>query len=90
MRRRLRRPDQASRIQLTANVDTAPLHAYREAADIDTAPAGATPVRKPAPGPADTGWAVENITRANRRPAYEGTQPVAGFVREGSSQAVTC
>lgn len=47
-------------------IDTAHLHAYRAADDIDTAAAAGTypdlPLR--ARTRADTGWAVENITRA--------------------------
>lgn len=46
-------------------IDTAHLHAYRAADDIDTASAGTYPgVEARARTRADTGWAVENITRA--------------------------
>ncbi|SEF20031.1 Acyl-CoA dehydrogenase [Amycolatopsis pretoriensis] len=46
-------------------IDTAHLHAYRAADDIDTASAGAFPdLETRARTRADTGWAVENITRA--------------------------
>ncbi|GAB3148313.1 acyl-CoA dehydrogenase family protein [Amycolatopsis stemonae] len=46
-------------------IDTAHLHAYRAADDIDAASAGAYPdLEARARTRADTGWAVENITRA--------------------------
>ncbi len=47
-------------------IDTAHLHAYRAAEDIDTAAANRTypGVEARARTRADTGWAVENITRA--------------------------
>ncbi|MEV7043564.1 acyl-CoA dehydrogenase family protein [Amycolatopsis sp. NPDC051061] len=46
-------------------IDTAHLHAYRAADDIDAASAGTYPgVEARARTRADTGWAVENITRA--------------------------
>ncbi|MGW4525491.1 acyl-CoA dehydrogenase family protein [Amycolatopsis sp. NPDC004378] len=46
-------------------IDTAHLHAYRAADDIDAGSAGAYPdLEARARTRADTGWAVENITRA--------------------------